>query len=201
MATAHGRSFMSVPLASLVLLALWPSAWSGRQMLLHVFTMALVAPIVVAILRWSCGITGRTRPLHLWLATLLQMAVFLFWHAPFGMALAMHAPGAELLLQASLLATAGLFWWCIAGLGPERTWHAIAALLFTGKVFCLVAIILTFAPRALYHMMTLADQQLAGLIMITLCPLTYVASAVWLCWRWLKDLGLGAAQSGCTPCA
>jgi putative membrane protein len=156
--------------------------------------MSVIAPLAVGTIRWSRGCAWRTRPAHLWMATLLQMAVFLFWHSPSGMTLAMHAPGAELPLQGSLLATAFLFWWCIAGLESDRTWHAIAALLFTGKLFCLVAVILTFAPRTLYHMMTLADQQLAGLIMITLCPLTYVASALWLCSRWLLRFDVPAAS-------
>ena len=99
-----------------------------------------------------------------------------------------------LLSQVSLLAAASLFWWCVAGLGSERAWHAIAALLVTGKIFCLVAVILTFAPRPLYHMMSIGDQQLAGLVMITLCPLTYVASALWLCRRWLLRFDFVAAR-------
>lgn len=166
-------------------LAWWPDASSGRHMLLHVLMMSLVAPLAVIALRWCIAPRWHTRPAQLWFATALQLAVFLFWHAPAGMTHAMHAAAGNLQLQLSLLAAATLFWWCIAGLEPARTWHAIAALLVTGKLFCLVAVILTFAPRALYHMMPLADQQLAGLIMITLCPLTYIASALWLCRRWL----------------
>jgi putative membrane protein len=188
-------------LAALAMLTLWPTAWLGRQMLSHVVTMAVVAPLAVGLLRWSWCNGWRTHARHLWMAAVLQMAVFLFWHAPFGMIFAMNAFGGALLLQVSLLVTACVFWGCIAGLGRERLWHAIAALLFTGKVFCLVAVILTFAPRPLYHMMTLADQQLAGLIMITLCPLVYVASALWLCWRWLMGFDRDVfMQPGCAPC-
>jgi putative membrane protein len=163
----------------------WPADAPGRQMLLHVITMAALAPCAVATVHWLWGLRWRTLPRHLWTATALQLACFLFWHSPFGMALGMHAAGGALLLQGSLFAAACLFWWCIGGLAADRVWHAIAALLVTGKLFCLVAVILTFAPRPLYHAMPLDDQQLAGLIMITLCPLTYVASALWLCRRWL----------------
>ncbi len=164
-------------------------------MLLHVITMAAIAPCAVATLHWLWGLTWQTLPRHLWMATALQLTCFLFWHSPFGMALGMHAAGGALLLQGSLFAAACLFWWCIAGLAANRNyiWHAIAALLVTGKLFCLVAVILTFAPRPLYHAMPLADQQLAGLIMITLCPLTYVASALWLCRRWLMGFGTRAS--------
>lgn len=158
---------------------------SAAHMLLHVLMMSVVAPIGIAILRWAGGRAWQARPAHVWLATALQLVVFLYWHSPAAMTHAMHAWNGALLLQASLLAAASLFWWSIAGLDSDRAWHAIAALLVTGKAFCLVAVILTFAPRPLYHMMTIGDQQLAGLIMITLCPLTYIASALWLCRRWL----------------
>lgn len=173
---------------------------SAVHMLLHVLMMSAVAPLGIAALRmtahrmaahrmaaprWLRGRAWHMRPSQLWLATGLQLAVFLYWHSPAAMTHAMHAWSGALLLQVSLLVAAALFWWCIAGLHRDKAWHAIAALLVTGKTFCLVAVILTFAPRPLYHMMSVGDQQLAGLIMITLCPLTYVASALWLCRRWL----------------
>jgi putative membrane protein len=172
---------------ALVGLMLW-SGIQGQHMLLHVLMMSVLAPLVVTAVRHRCSRIWHTRPQHLWLAALLQLAVFLYWHSPSGMMGAMHTDAGELLLQASLLAVASLFWWCIAGLESDRVWHAIAALLCTGKLFCLVAVVLTFAPRPLYHAMALSEQQLAGLIMITLCPLTYVASALWLCRRWLGGL-------------
>ncbi|CAA9891464.1 Cytochrome c oxidase caa3-type protein (fragment) [Candidatus Methylobacter favarea] len=34
----------------------------------------------------------------------------------------------------------------------------------------------------------LADQQLAGLLMITICPITYVLAAVVLIFRWFQTL-------------
>ena len=180
---------------SVALFASW-QATAGRHMLLHVLLMSVAAPIAVTAMRRFRAIARRSRPLQLWLATLLQLAVFLYWHSPSGMMLAMHTQEAGfILLQGSLLAAACGFWWCIAGLRPDRAWHAIAALLVTGKLFCLVAVVLTFAPRPLYHAMSLAEQQLAGLIMITLCPLTYIASALWLCRRWLRFDAYGPAPT------
>lgn len=167
---------------------------SAAHMLLHVLLMSAVAPVGIAAMRWLRGQGWHARPGQLWFATALQLCVFLYWHSPAAMMHAMHEWSGALLLQVSLLTTAGLFWWCIAGLGSERAWHAIAPLLVTGKTFCLVAVILTFAPRPLYHTMSIGDQQLAGLIMITLCPLTYVASALWLCRRWLLRFDLLAAR-------
>jgi putative membrane protein len=168
---------------------LWPAAGAGRQMLLHVVTMTMVAPLAVYALRgFLPAAHGSPSPGKLWTATALQALLFLFWHTPYGMITGMHSSGGELLLQGSLLIAASLFWWTLLRLHPDQVWHAILALLLTGKLFCLVALLLTFAPRALYHAIPLEHQQLAGLIMITICPLCYVASAIWLCWRWLSRI-------------
>lgn len=165
-----------------------PASAPGIHMLMHVMMMSLLAPMGAGIARSMLHIEWTTRPVHVWITTLLQLAVFLYWHSPAGMMLAMHETVGQAAMQISLLAIASLFWWSIAGLDHSRIWHGIAALLCTGKLFCLVAVLLTFAPRSLYHAMPVAEQQLAGLIMITLCPLTYVASALWLCRRWLTGI-------------
>lgn len=180
---------------------LWPLAWSGQQMLLHVVTMTLVAPAVVyAVVGFRRPARRNPGPAKLWAATALQALLFLFWHTPYGMLTGMHSKGGELLLQGSLLLTSCLFWWMLLRLHPDKAWHAILALLLTGKLFCLVALLLTFAPRALYHSMPLEHQQLAGLIMITLCPLCYVASAIWLCWRWLRSIEQDTLPLGSRLC-
>ena len=75
-----------------------------------------------------------------------------------------------------------------------RRWRAIAALLVTGKVFCLVGAIFTFAPRPLVQGLplplpeALADQQLAGLLMLAACPLTYVLAGIVVSVLWLAEL-------------
>lgn len=57
-----------------------------------------------------------------------------------------------------------------------------------------MAVLLIFAPRVLYGMASidmaieLGDQQLAGLLMVTVCPLTYVLAAVMLISRWFLTL-------------
>jgi putative membrane protein len=74
------------------------------------------------------------------------------------------------------------------------------ALLITGKLFCLLAALLVFSPRVLYpdalaahrHAPVaadlLSDQHLAGLLMLVLCPLTYVLAGVLIAERWLREL-------------
>ena len=75
---------------------------------------------------------------------------------------------------------------------PSARWQAIFLLLLTGKLSCLLGALLIFAPRLLYaadihapsfDIGTLDDQQLAGLLMITACPLSYVVAGVVLAAR------------------
>jgi putative membrane protein len=61
-------------------------------------------------------------------------------------------------------------------------------LLVTGKLFCLLGALLVFAPRSLYLLqngheahfgpITIEDQQLAGLLMLLACPLSYLLAGV-----------------------
>ena len=72
----------------------------------------------------------------------------------------------------------------LLSLPDARRWHAIPALLLTGKLVCLLAVLLVFAPRALYGtahahgVSALDDQHLAGLLMIAACPLSYLVAAI-----------------------
>jgi putative membrane protein len=81
-------------------------------------------------------------------------------------------------------------------------WSALAALLVTGKLFCLLGVLLTFAPRAIYGQIALLplcfgivsprpilhDQQLAGLLMLAACPVVYVTAAIVIARRRLAAL-------------
>lgn len=182
-------------------LLIWLSnaALSASQlMLLHIGLMTVVAPMLAVVLmialpRRHFAVGHSTR--LFWAATVLQLLVFLYWHSPGGMHLGMHSAWGSALLQGSLLAVAVAFWWLMQRLPFQQRWQAALALLLTGKVFCLIALLMTFAPRPLYPAMSLADQQLAGLIMITICPLCYVTTGLWLFWRWLSDLEAGTSNA------
>jgi putative membrane protein len=110
-------------------------------------------------------------------------------------------PATHLLMQASLATVALWFWLEILSDGGVRRWRALLALLLTGKLFCLLGVLLVFAPRLLYpadavahgqplpdFAGALADQHLAGLLMLLACPLTYVAAGVVIAALWLRDL-------------
>jgi putative membrane protein len=162
--------------------------------------MNVVAPLLV------CGLRDRiTLPLwRTWpFATTLQLVLIWFWHTPPTLAAAMANVGLMAVMHLSLMVAAMWFWAAIL-LAPIPTrWRAILALLVTGKLFCLLGAILVFSPRALFatpHMQHgaagLADQQMAGLIMLTACPLTYVLAGIVISARWFLSLEANAQTDG-----
>lgn len=199
-----GRYFTFLELAAFLvclLLAVCYSAAAGhltRHMLLHIGLMTVLAPLLAAWLR-RCHrpFPGAAEPWFLPLATLLQLVAFFVWHSPQLLAWIMSSPFLHTVMQAMLLLVATAFWASVLQRSDSAAWSAVVALLVTGKLFCLVALILVFAPRALYgagiHLhhaeVDLADQQLAGLLMITACPMTYILAAILLVARWLRLLG------------
>ena len=138
-------------------------------------------------------------------ASILQIAVLWGAHAP---PLLAHVSGtAHLLLQVILLATALFFWSAVLSQDGSHRWRSLLVLLITGKLFCLLGVLLVFAPRLVYGPLShghdgpaaspiLADQQFAGLMMIVACPLSYILAAVVIAARWLSDI----AQHDVAPC-
>jgi putative membrane protein len=165
----------------------------SHHMLAHIVLMAVVSPLVAGMIGKYLPPTSRIAGLKsLPAAAVLQAALFFAWHAPPGLAAGQAAvPAAAMLFLSSVW-----FWLAIFDRTGARLWGKVAALLLTGKLFCLYAVLLTFAPRVLYGnaafgspaRIDLADQQLAGLLMITACPLTYVLAAVVLISRWFGEL-------------
>lgn len=206
-----GNSFTMLELAILVvslLLAACYSAAAGhltRHMLLHVGLMAVLAPLAASWLqRRHWHLAGADSGSFLWWITVAQLLLFFLWHTPRVMAWMMSSPLHALVSQVSLFVVAAAFWISVFQHTGNATWRAILALLLTGKLFCLVALILVFAPRALFGitghhahgMIDLADQQLAGLLMITACPMTYILAAVLLVVRWLQALAEQPLERG-----
>lgn len=168
----------------------------STHMLQHIVLMNLVAPLVAVSVR-------RRLPAGLarwWAAaTLFQLVLFWAWHAPPALRVAMDSPAVMLAMHTSLAAAAFWFWAGIVAISGDSRWRALFALLVTGKLFCLLAVLFVFAPRYLYGTATaaaepaisgggLADQQLAGLLMLVACPLSYVLAGIVIAARWLRDL-------------
>lgn len=198
-----GNPFTLLELAALVVSVLLAACYSSaaghltRHMLLHVGLMTVLAPLLASWMqRCHWQFPGAATPWFLTLVTVLQLVLFFVWHSPQVLTWMMDSPVVHTLMQGVLLVVATAFWASVLQRSTGAVWSAVIALLLTGKLFCLVALILVFAPRALYGAsslhhagMDLADQQLAGLLMITACPMTYILAAILLVARWLRLLG------------
>ncbi|MFZ5783467.1 MAG: cytochrome c oxidase assembly protein [Pseudomonadota bacterium] len=172
-----------------VLLASFGPVSAG--MAAHILLMNLLAPIVAlgsSAVSFPRATTGSVAPM------VAQLLLLFGWHAPPALAAAMEQPELHVAMQLSLTVAAFWFWKAVVDAAATRPWRALTALLLTSKIFCLLGVLLTFAPRALYPQMMhhgvaasdpLADQQLAGLMMLIACPLSYLVAAVVVASRWL----------------
>jgi putative membrane protein len=150
----------------------------SSYMAMHIALMNVVAPVV------AIALVKRLRPLSnavFWSVATLQIGMLWFWHLPAVQAATTSSSGA-LLMHGSLFTVALLFWTgALQMRGPGR-WQAILGLIITGKLSCLLAALLIFSPRFLYtshhHATSIEDQQLAGLLMITACPVSYVLAGI-----------------------
>jgi cytochrome c oxidase subunit 2 len=205
-------ALLVIPVASLsvshgagsTLLRLGPLS---QHMLDHIALLGVAAPASAWMLR---NVLPRVAGRVLAALATAQIVSIWIWHLPPVFSAAVQSGVLAHAAMAISLYVAGLLFWCaIAGLADQHLWRAVLALLVTGKLFCLFAAMLVFSPRLLYdlpsahahHMPNagtsgLADQQLAGLIMIAICPLTYVAAGVGLAVRWFLALELRYPDNG-----
>ena len=188
----------------------------ASHMVLHIVLMNLLAPLAAfGISRvsdaWRSPAAGS-----LTLATVAQLAALWVWHAPPLLNQALQSHAIHLLMQGTLFLGAFCFWSAIFAVDGNRRWKPIIALLLTSKLFCLLAVLFVFSPRALYPaaagihghsdavlQSTLADQQLAGVVMLVACPATYVLAGIVIAGRWIFaierqgiDAGAEALKAG-----
>jgi putative membrane protein len=155
----------------------------------HIILMNMLAPLAAIImlalfpraLRRSLSSGGMLAS-----ATVVQIVALWAAHAPIflaGSGIAWHALSLTVLFSIALL-----FWLTVFLQTSQHFWSALFALLVTGKLFCLLGVLLVFAPRSLYLLqsgheahfgpITIEDQQLAGLLMLLACPLSYLLAGV-----------------------
>lgn len=184
-------SAAAVVLAGTVVLLTYDLGHFSMHMARHITSMNVVAPLLAAFI-----VTHRqlhnTAASWVWIAALGQIALLWTWHSPAVYDAAALSPVLEFALHSTLFIAALAFWFAVLTISTAARWQAIPALLLTGKLTCLLAALLIFAPRALYrsanHLGHSAeslteirppdDQHLAGLLMITACPLSYLVAAV-----------------------
>jgi putative membrane protein len=181
----------------------------------HILLMNVAAPGLVLLLRavTRISITPPGRPFA---AATAQLALLWAWHTPFGYGLAYDSSAVHLLMSVTLGAAAVWYWLEVLSSRDGQSWRPLLSLLATGKIFCLLGGLITFAPRLLLGPLAvgdghsaaslaaaLEDQQLAGLLMLAACPATYVLAGVVVTARWLRALeamdGNGPTSPGRVP--
>lgn len=178
----------------------WAKTSTAAHMTQHMLLMVVIAPLWVLSqpLPQIVAVTARAGAL-LWQPMLrlsrfplsmayLHAVVIWFWHTPSFYMLAVQNPWWHMLEHITFLMSAWLFWWAV--LHNERSKpKALLAVLFTLMHTGFLGAILTFANTLLYgEARTLADQQLAGLLMWVLGAIPYLAVAAWLAYRWARQL-------------
>jgi putative membrane protein len=153
----------------------------SAHMVWHIATMNVMGPLAATAL--VCRLRAAT-PVQFGMVTAAQVSALWFWHVPAVQNAVVHQPAGAVVMHVSLFVLATLFWTGVLQLRGGNRWHAILALIVTAKLSCLLAVLLIFSPRLLYGVhhsvdaAALTDQQLAGLLMVTACPLSYLAAAV-----------------------
>ncbi len=159
----------------------------------HIVLMNLVSPLLAL---WLARMAPPRLSDWLWPATAAQIGILWAWHAPPLLPGVVASPLLHFLMQVSLLAVALWFWSTVFAVAGAARWRSMIALLVTSKLFCLLGVLLVFAPRDLFAFGhhaghgagNLADQQLAGLMMLVACPASYVLGGIVLAARWFADL-------------
>lgn len=180
--------------AALPMLSLTPLT---AAMAVHVLLMNAFAPVLALRIAGTSSLAPRLRSGSLlWLATLLQLIALWSAHLP-GFRSSSHTAA-----QLCLFIAALFFWLAVLAQKEDARWRALFALLITAKLYCLLGVLLVLSPRLLYGYalhhgaQDLADQQLAGLVMLAACPLTYIGAATVIAARWL-----GVSASPCRATA
>ena len=174
-----------------LLIATFDGGAFTTHMIVHMGIVAVAAPLIAAGL--PQGPTLRLSPL---LASFLELVVVWLWHVP---ALRIAADGSlalSLVEQASFL-LAGLLLWHACLRPQDGRLAGTMGLLFTSMHMTLLGVLLSLAPRALYGEGTVTcfgvvlaretDQQLGGVIMLTVGALAYLTGGIWQLAGLLRD--------------
>jgi putative membrane protein len=154
----------------------------SAHMAAHMGLVAVAAPL----LAWGLAggpldPVGRV-PFGALAASMIELVGVWVWHAPALHDAACHAPWVFAGEQVTFLGTGLVLWVAALGGGPERrrarSVEGVAGLLFTSMHMTLLGALLGLAPRPLYGMATLSDQQVGGAIMLLVGGVAYLIGAL-----------------------
>lgn len=178
----------------------WAESSTAAHMVQHMLMMIIIAPLWVLsrpfpqwfhaglkrLAKWHRVARASQYPLTM---AYLHAAAIWFWHLPKPYMLAVGNPWWHWAEHLSFLATAVGFWWPVLLGGRNNRPFALLAVLFTLMHTGFLGAVLTFAADLLYdEARTIADQQLAGLIMWVGGGVPYLIAASWVSYRWLREL-------------
>lgn len=193
---------------AVALIFAWFATWSdvafgprSTHMAKHLVAMNAIAPL--AAIGWlrlgpPRGVPSMDRLLIA--GFVMQIGVLYAWHLPGVVGTDESRPLLHTAMHLALLGSAFLFWAAILSLEGASLWRGVMALILTGKLVCLLGVLLLLAPRLLdggtvaAPDVALDDQRLAGLIMLAACPLFYLATAVHMAAKWLIGVEATAAR-------
>lgn len=174
---------------------------ASAHMVQHMLMMVVIAPLAVLarpLPQYQAAFGGSRhllRPLlrgaRFPMAMALLHALMVWgWHVPVLYRWALHNEWVHVLEHACFLISAGLFWWAVLRSSLRGTPAALVALLFTLMQTGFLGALLTFSDRSFYgDARSVADQQLAGLLMWVMGGLPYLAASAWCGWRWWQRVG------------
>lgn len=154
------------------------------HMLQHELLMALAAPLLVLgkpVEAWSWVVPLRAPALlsdPVFACALHAVAVWL-WHAPLLFEAAGRSEWLHLAQHTSFFLPAAIFWWTVLAPGP-RPLPALVSLLVTMMHTGVLGALMTLSGAPWYAGTTLADQQLAGLVMWVPAGMAYLLAALYV---------------------
>src|SRR5690606_21830226 len=195
------------------LLGAWAAAAAGRGMTMHMIahmtSVAVAAPLI------AFGLSGTALdPAQRWprvvaplAMSIVELVVVWGWHAPAARALAAGS-AAGLAAEQISFAAVGVGLWCACygtrdAPSSMRRAAAILALLWTTMHMTLLGALITLAPRPLFPahahgglpwgLTALADQQLAGVVMLLVGGGAYLGGGLALLAGLLRERGAEVA--------
>jgi putative membrane protein len=178
------------------------------HMVQHVILLVVAAPLLVhgaplPALLWAFPDRTRNQGLAFWrrllrtrsgsgwalwagAAIAVQTAVMWAWHAPVLYRAALANPQIHALEHLSFLVTACVFWWAVGAGSGQRHGGAVPAVFAAAFPGTVLGAAITLATRPWYaEYPSLADQQMAGVVMWGFGGLLYVLAAAALFGAWL----------------
>lgn len=173
----------------------------AAHMTIHMGVVAIAAPMLAGGIAGTRHDPSPGRPILFGPlpASLVELLVVWFWHAPAVHAAARHLPAMFWVEQITFLLSGLLVWTaCLGFAASGRTGRSLLGtlgLLLTSIHMTLLGALLSFANRPLYAHAgaanDLADQQAGGIIMLLVGGVAYLAGGLVLMARVLRDPPVG----------